>query len=84
MPLASFASSVLQSNHEILTFSKSGRAGSRGAGGTAETPPKEGRELFLALVRKGFINARGEVTRLIGGEAEPEPDYENWFPSQGE
>jgi hypothetical protein len=43
-------------------------------------PPKEGRELYVELVRKGFINARGEVTRLIGGAAEPEPDYENWTP----
>jgi hypothetical protein len=43
-------------------------------------PPKEGRELFIELVRQGFINAMGQVTRLIGGEAEPEPDYENWTP----
>jgi hypothetical protein len=43
-------------------------------------PRKEGRELFQELVRKGFINAQGQVTRLIGGSAEPEPDYENWTP----
>jgi hypothetical protein len=41
-------------------------------------PPKEGRELFMQLVRWGFINARGEVTKLIGGSAEPEPNYETW------
>jgi hypothetical protein len=41
-------------------------------------PPLEGRELFIDLVRKGFINARGEVTRLIGGSAEPEPNRESW------
>jgi hypothetical protein len=41
-------------------------------------PRKEGRELFEDLVRRGFINAQGQVTRLIGGSAEPEPDYENW------
>jgi hypothetical protein len=41
-------------------------------------PLKTGRERFAELVRKGFINARGEVTRLIGGSAEPEPNYQNW------
>jgi hypothetical protein len=41
-------------------------------------PPREGRALFQDLVRKGFINAQGQVTRLIGGSAEPEPDYSNW------
>jgi hypothetical protein len=45
-------------------------------------PPKEGLELFIDLVRKGFINARGQVTRLIGGSAEPEPDYETWTPER--
>jgi hypothetical protein len=39
-------------------------------------PPKEGLELFIELVRNGFINAQGQVTRLIGGSAEPEPNYE--------
>jgi hypothetical protein len=43
-------------------------------------PPLEGRELFAWMVRQGFINAQGQVTRLIGGSAEPEPDYENWTP----
>jgi hypothetical protein len=45
-------------------------------------PPKEGLELFIDLVRKGFINARGQVTRLIGGSGEPEPDYESWTPER--
>jgi hypothetical protein len=45
-------------------------------------PPKEGRELYIQLVRWGFINARWEVTRLIGGTAEPEPDYESWTPER--
>jgi hypothetical protein len=45
-------------------------------------PPKIGRELFLELVRDGFINARGQVTTLIGGSAEPEPDYETWTPDR--
>jgi hypothetical protein len=36
------------------------------------------REHFTWMVRKGMINARGQVTRLIGGSAEPEPDYETW------
>jgi hypothetical protein len=38
------------------------------------TPDEE----FTDMVRKGFINAKGEVTRLIGGSAEPEPNYQNW------
>jgi hypothetical protein len=33
-------------------------------------------EHFERLVRLGWINRRGEVTRLIGGDAEPEPDYQ--------
>jgi hypothetical protein len=41
-------------------------------------PPLTGHELFVSLIRSGFINARGEVTRLIGGEAEPEPNYQNY------
>jgi hypothetical protein len=45
-------------------------------------PPKTGRARFMDLVRKGFINAQGQVTRLIGGSAEPEPDYENWTPEE--
>jgi len=45
-------------------------------------PPKEGLELFIDLVRRGFINSQGQVTRLIGGSAEPEPDYENWTPTR--
>ncbi len=45
-------------------------------------PPKEGRERYIELVRKGFINARWEVTRLIGGSAEPEPDYATWTPER--
>ena len=43
-------------------------------------PPLEGRELFQDLVRRGFINAQGQVTRLIGGSAEPEPNYKSWSP----
>ena len=30
-------------------------------------------EHFRRMVASGVINARGEVTRLIGGDAEPEP-----------
>ena len=41
-------------------------------------PPLEGDELFVWLVREGIINAQGQVTRLIGGSAEPAPDYQNW------
>ena len=45
-------------------------------------PLKQGRELYIELVRDGFINARGEVTKLIGGSAEPEPDYQTWTPPE--
>ena len=41
-------------------------------------PPKTSRERFTDLVRKGWINARGQVTKLLGGMAEPEPNYETW------
>ncbi len=41
-------------------------------------PKKTSIEDFTDMVRKGFINARGEVTKLIGGTAEPEPDRETW------
>lgn len=47
-------------------------------------PPKTGRALFMDRVRKGFINARGQVTRLIGGSAKPEPNYETWTPEEDE
>jgi hypothetical protein len=45
-------------------------------------PPKQGHELYIELVRKGFINARGQVTKLIGGSAEPEPKFETWTPKR--
>ena len=41
-------------------------------------PPRDPREHFTELVRAGFINAQGQVTKLIGGSAEPEPNYETW------
>jgi hypothetical protein len=31
---------------------------------------------FERLVMLGWINRQGEVTRLLGGDAEPEPDSE--------
>jgi hypothetical protein len=36
-------------------------------------PNRTPEERFQRLVRLGWINARGQVTRLLGGEAEPEP-----------
>ncbi len=33
-------------------------------------------EHFERLVKLGWINRQGEVTRLLGGEAEPEADSE--------
>jgi hypothetical protein len=41
-------------------------------------PPQSAREEFTELVRKGWINARGQVTKLLCGVAEPEPNYETW------
>jgi hypothetical protein len=35
-----------------------------------ELPPKEH---FAQMVRDGIINARGQVTKLVGGSADPEP-----------
>ena len=29
-------------------------------------------------MRKGWINGRGQVTKLLGGIAEPEPNYQTW------
>ena len=34
------------------------------------------KEHFARLVRLGWINREGEVTRLLGGDAEPEADSE--------
>jgi hypothetical protein len=39
-----------------------------------ETPD----EHFTRLVRLGWINARGQVTKFLGGEADPEPNYQTW------
>lgn len=41
-----------------------------------ETPEQH----FERLVRAGFINKRGEVTKLLGGDADPEPHAENKLP----
>ena len=41
-------------------------------------PPQSSSEIFTELVRKGWINSRGQVTRLLCGVAEPEPNYETW------
>jgi hypothetical protein len=37
-------------------------------------PPETPREHFARLVRVGLIDTQGRVTRLYGGEAEPESD----------
>jgi hypothetical protein len=41
-------------------------------------PRESSREHFTRLVRNGWINARGQVTKLLGGTADPEPNYETW------
>ncbi len=46
----------------------------------ARRAPMTPREHFTWMVRQGMINARGQVTRLIGGSAEPELNYETWAP----
>lgn len=40
-------------------------------------PPGEG---FDRMVRDGIINKEGKLTRLVGGEAEPEPGAKRPFP----
>lgn len=30
-------------------------------------------ETWARLIKLGFINSRGEVTKLLGGDADPEP-----------
>lgn len=40
-------------------------------------------EIFTDLVRKGWINARGQVTKLLGGAANPEPNYATWTEDNG-
>jgi hypothetical protein len=39
-----------------------------------KAPPETPRECFARLVRMGLIDTQGRVTRLYGGEAEPEID----------
>ncbi len=40
----------------------------------AKAPSETPREHFARLVRMGLIDTQGRVTRLYGGEAEPETD----------
>lgn len=39
--------------------------------------PEDPKQHFQRLVELGWINARGEVTKLLGGEADPEPTAKN-------
>lgn len=36
------------------------------------TAPEEPGQRFQRLIELGWINARGQVTKLLGGDAEPE------------
>jgi hypothetical protein len=45
-----------------------------------QVPRPSPRDLFIEMVREGRINARGELTKLFGGSAEPEPNRETWLP----
>jgi len=40
-----------------------------------EEHPETSEEHFARLVRAGFLNSKGQVTWLIGGEAEPEVEF---------
>jgi len=46
------------------------------------SPPEPPRERIIRMVREGRINSRGELTKLFGGAAEPEPDRETWTPER--
>lgn len=46
--------------------------------GLRQRPPKTSKERFTDLVRQGWINARGQVTTLLSGEVDPEPNYATW------
>lgn len=50
-----------------------------------QTPRQPG-ELFNRLVQLGWINAHGEVTKLLGGDADPElsPPPGNGRPLNGD
>lgn len=41
-------------------------------------PPEGSRDLFLRLVRSGWINARGQPTTRISGTVDPEPGCVAW------
>jgi hypothetical protein len=42
--------------------------------------PLTPKQRFEQMVRAGFVNERGEVTKLLGGDADPEPYAENKLP----
>lgn len=42
----------------------------RAAMAATQLPPKEN---FERMVRNGIVNLKGQVTKLVGGAAEPEP-----------
>jgi len=45
----------------------------------SELPPEEG---FARMVRRGIINWEGKVTRLCGGDVEPEPEAIEYLAQQ--
>jgi hypothetical protein len=55
--------SEFMTTKELVTASKKAFEASK-------LPP---RELFAHLVRLGWIDSRGRVTKLLGGSAKPEP-----------
>ena len=67
---------------EILPSPTSEQLAAEVREGRRRHPPKTGRALYVDLVRKGFINARWQVTKLIGGSANPEPNYQTWSDEQ--
>ena len=44
--------------------------------------PETPEQTWDRMIRAGFSNKRGEVTKLLGGDADPEPHAENKLPEK--
>jgi hypothetical protein len=74
--LVSVAHSIQTYEMEYWTPQEIAREAREALAKNPETP----KEHFERMVRAGFINKRGEVTKLLGGDADPEPYAENKLP----
>ena len=45
--------------------------------------PETPEQCFQRMVRAGFINERGQLTKLLGGDVDPEPYAENQVEKTG-